>query len=434
MAAIQYAQRCSAFDESLKTWVHAVQKNPRSGVLLLYDEFASVGISQHWTKRTFALSAGIALNRAVYFQTCTPSPSTMRMPTCDTQYFDFDDHFSILHNASFRKPPHVDADGGVELPATADFAEHAAAHAKRRLLTMRARNVYGLAAARSKMHGASGGKLFAQSCAMFAVSRPSPSLSAIVDPIVLRGPIVALHVRTMRADVEYCLPDRTLATMEDIDAAFGNHNCVDRAWDHWRFKLKSQPPCVDHERHIADLFPLSEWFECASRAAEARNATLFVTTDSSVVERYATERHDRARYPVRTIRYGTVGHTHMRASVKNFSGTFARGAADWFVLTHADVIYSPITSTFSRSPCRVYAKCPIRIVTPSNDEACKDGCFSSCPTQCKYTSTYMGSRVRRSNHGPLLVRRAHGNVRQAPNRRWRSNATKGPSGSHHLTA
>ena len=47
MAAFaQYYEHCGVFDKHLRFWVHNVQKNPTSKTLLLYDEFAAVGISR----------------------------------------------------------------------------------------------------------------------------------------------------------------------------------------------------------------------------------------------------------------------------------------------------------------------------------------------------------------------------------------------------
>lgn len=249
-------------------------------------------------------------------------------------------------------------------------------------------------------------------CSGFALSRPDESLTPQLAPLVPRlaraAVRIGLHVRTMAVDKPVCFPADTPPTRSAIDAAFGNNVCMRKAFDNWRFKLK--PAKTFRKRsgpmgtalcpavHLADRLPLSAWFTCAVTLARTRPAAkwlyrssagssgaraaaagsdgstaVFFTTDAEALHRYAVTADPLAddafgggtnssmrRARLYTLPGSTeVGHNDLtydgRTAFEHRRRVFARGAADWFLLSLMDIILQPVQSGFSLSACIPFA-------------------------------------------------------------------------------
>ncbi len=386
LATRNYHKKCSAFHNKLLDWksLYDIPFDDQKK-LLIRDEFAPVGIAQHWSKRRFALWAGIYTNRTVYMQVCKDNVSLpYRMPLCRSEFFNFDNYFSIYG-----------------LNITANFSLNAQfgnmTDSSSLIVEMRARNIWDLQNKRRYMHivGLEGSTY--GTCTGYPVTRPTRYLGSIVDRISQRN-MVGMHIRTVYADNHLCFPDDTANTTDAVDRAFGNFECITRAFDHWRFKML--PSRRDRSKcrvsNLADVYPLGEWFGCAMNTSQS---TVFISTDSPALERYVRTSafKDRA---VMNDDIGRVGHTHVKHMGKSpTSDVFVRAAADWYMLSRCATIWTPIQSAFSRSACMPYSgSCPIRFVDAFNGLPCKQGCFTQCGSKCTdWKPAYMGPRVKRVN-------------------------------------
>ena len=132
-------------------------------------------------------------------------------------------------------------------------------------------------------------------------------------------------------------------------------------------------------KHLADVFPLSRWLPCAAGlfADGGGNGTVvFLTTDAPAVYRYA-ERHGAAAVAPATLVMlpggeRAIGHTGARPERPRRKGAaptpidshpdphavFARGAADWTLLSLCDAMLGPVQSFFARSACEARAMEP----------------------------------------------------------------------------
>ena len=90
---------CPQFDDVLARYAAAHSRLPK--ILLVRDEWANVGLAQHWLKRQIALWLGLVLSRAVFVQHCKHVGS-WRMPHCSQPHFVFDRYFSVRHNLSLE--------------------------------------------------------------------------------------------------------------------------------------------------------------------------------------------------------------------------------------------------------------------------------------------------------------------------------------------
>ena len=395
VARSQYDRVCAHFDARVRAWL-TLYTAPlvEQRVILIRDEFASVGMAQHWSKRRFALWTGLALNRTVYFQTCRRVHEvSYRMPLCNTTYFDFDDYFELVGGQSLRAPVEL-----FDLPASnatpsALFASTAS------ILALSARNPWALNEVRAAIPNPPGlTRRSYNKCTGYAVSRPSETVRRSTAPIFEEshtdGALVSLHLRSVEADFPGCFPAST--PVDAFDATFGNRNCVARAFDYWRFKLLG--PCG--ERHVADVFPLTEWISCAAERSRG-TSILFLTADVSAINKLDNTLVSGVR--LRTLGEGPIAHTHYLRrggglSEAHMRDSFARGAADWYVLTRSSVIFTPIQSAFSRSACLPFAeRCPISFVSAFHNQPCAGACFSECRrSNCThYTPAYMGRRISR---------------------------------------
>ena len=93
---------CPAFDRTLAAYAAFHSHLSSSRLLLVRDEWASVGLGQQWMKRRLILWLGMALSRAVFVQHCKPAGSDWRMPICGEPHFVFDRYFVIHHNLSLE--------------------------------------------------------------------------------------------------------------------------------------------------------------------------------------------------------------------------------------------------------------------------------------------------------------------------------------------
>ncbi|KAJ1627623.1 hypothetical protein T492DRAFT_876460 [Pavlovales sp. CCMP2436] len=496
------AGACGGFDVELQRYTQEVQRTyaQHGRILLLYDEFKPIGLSQHWLKRQLGLWLGMALDRAVFFIHCDDSGRFPRLRPCADSfvYFDMERHFSVRGGASMawtRGHARAAARGGAASKAVhLDYSNWSLAateplRSSRGLLALHLfYNLNGVQAVskllfsddprseHARLLGASSAVLRSQACMLscsgFAVTRPSPSLAALVAPIdaQLRAATmrVGLHVRTMAADAPRCFPDVAYDGPAALDAAFGNSDCMRTAFDHWRFKLvplkefrgnASQCPVS----HLADATPLTGWLRCAARiraAVAAADATASVggagsrlvragytavvlATDSPALHRFASQpgalseeaaggagpggrpagssRPDGETWPVRLLAFdgsAAIAHTHQRPRALNLSAdeiraVHARGAADWYLLTMADVILAPIESAFTESVCAARAdKERCAILSPRTDfrgsrgpGACSlSACFPAinCAT-CQWRREYMGDVIIREKDRPPLL-------------------------------
>lgn len=410
---------CGAFDAELRAYSDTVHSTvgAHGRVLLLYDEFKPVGLSQHWAKRQLALWLGMALRRAVFFSHCDDTGRFARMRRCDARppHFDMEEHFGLR--------------GGASLAWTAEVAASAAAAGARHEVVLGAAN-WSLAgseplaseqfislrlcfsptsvlAARRALFGEARGALLRggsallrsercfKQCSGFAVTRPSAPLATLVAPVARRlraaSARVGLHVRTLAADAPVCFPDATPPTARAVDAAFGNDACMRGFYEHWRFKLvpardfRGAAACPS--AHLADVTPLSGWLRCAARLLPPGSAgsagsepvqggaaaggpagdgsvAVFLSTDAPALHRYASRPEALGGAPrAALLALGanhSIAHTHQRPRGVQLSdeavrSAHARGAADWYLLTLSDVLLAPIESAFADTVCVAHA-------------------------------------------------------------------------------
>lgn len=434
---LQSDTECAGFDRALAQFAAKVQAThaTHGRTLLLRDEFRPIGLAQHWLKRQLALWLGATLGRAVFVQHCDDSGAFARMPRCDAAHFDMEAHFDLRFGVSMAwtdAAAHVaeravaasagviQLDGGNWTSALAEPAASAAMLVMRVLFN---RNT--VLALRDQLFGAEGDALRAaapapfgsqpcfRACSGFAVVQPTRALGAQVAAVEARMRLAAhrvgLHVRTMAADAHACFPDSTPPTVEAVDAAFGNNECMRTAFDHWRFKLvpfRRFDPRHCQRAHLAERTPLSGWLACAARIMRLRGAAsagavgsgdacatgsacehtaVFLATDAPALHRFAAQRGALAAALLRaTPPEGAppgpqaaaeisaevltlsgseaIAHTHQmpraeRAArtAQSLQAVFARGAADWYLLLLCDVILAPVESTFATSVCTARA-------------------------------------------------------------------------------
>lgn len=459
---------CGRFDDELRDYTEQVHATvgTHGRVLLLYDEYKPIGLSQHWLKRQLALWLGMGLRRAVYIVHCDDSGRFERMRACNVQHFDMETHFSIRGGASLAWTAQVAraaAAAGARREVVLDFTNWSLAAsepvASEPLLALRLFfNLNSALEVRSKLFKPEhrpllgtasrvlGSERCLQRCSGFAVTRPSPSLAALVAPVERRLRLasrrIGMHVRTMAADAPLCFPDSTPPTASAIDAAFGNNECMHNAFDHWRFKLVPLKPFRDSPAcpavHLADVTPLTGWLRCAAKVlpvsrgigglgghtrgvgargpADDGTVAVFLATDAPALHRYASlpgalsDAPDAVLLTLDDSR--AIAHTHQRPHSLNLSAeavraVHARGAADWYLLTLADVILAPIESAFTQTVCIARpdtSSCSL--LSPRTDFRSMRGpgvcslrrCFPEsirCEA-CQWRSEYMGKRLLRA--------------------------------------
>mmetsp|Transcript_30631 Transcript_30631/g.76674 ORF Transcript_30631/g.76674 Transcript_30631/m.76674 type:complete len:327 (-) Transcript_30631:65-1045(-) len=269
----------------------------------------------------------------------------------------------------------------------------------------------------------------------YLIARPEKLVQALSAPLMpalaSAESRVGLHVRTIHPDKTLCFPDSTPPTAEAVDAAFGNNECMKKAFDHHRFKLTPKSKFAGNAEcprvNLADRFPLSSWFECTLRIelkldpdapsspladGSSPSRALFFATDGPALHRYAEARLSSMGL-LSFSGSDDIGHTHFKndeeqTGEKHRRRVFLRGAADWYLFSLMDVILAPVDSTFSKSVCIAIAeprKCAI--LSPRWDEFAMTGpgvcalrqCFPralDCK-RCKFKGAYMGDPIWRND-------------------------------------
>ena len=471
-----YAEKCTqpdtasgGFDEHLREYVATIQQRPlqHGKLLILRDEFRGVGLGHQLVMPRIALWLGLATRRATFIQKCDPDATggTERVPRCSEPHFSIADYFRLRHNGSLAWTPEIDIatrnlsratvwktnwteifDGDARdasvVTVRAFFSEGTAQTFRDQLWTRSEFRRSKMSTANLLFHGAF------HDCSGYAATRPTERTAALIAPLLpaLRAARhrVGLHLRTLASDSPQCFPPTTAPDRESIDAAFGNDVCMRTIFDHWRWKLvptgaQSDAAC-NETKHLADVFPLSRWLPCAAGlfADGGGNGTVvFLTTDAPAVYRYA-ERHGAAAVAPATLVMlpggeRAIGHTGARPERPRRKGAaptpidshpdphavFARGAADWTLLSLCDAMLGPVQSFFARSACEARAMEPSchvfeplkqmnqRLVSSKQVGTCAlSRCFPSALLQpphkagqcarCAWHYEYMGRRIRRS--------------------------------------
>lgn len=395
VAERQYNDKCAPFKARLSEFEALYSGS--GPALIITDEFKPVGMAQHWSKRSFAIWAGMALSRRVFIVHCLANPPVnSRIVSCNRPFFNFDRYFTLpggtnlswVANTIPTAVPYIPSDG---------FAYNASVrHREAPVILMRGFNGFVL---RDALNGLTVPDMHSSQykCTNYAVSRPAPQILRMIQPFVVsKGPIISVHIRTARADNRVCFPDDTPPIRQSIDNTFGNHKCTKFAFDYWRFKLLSNPSrgCSGKERHVADVFPLSRWLSCTVNRSTQSGGIAFLSTDAPALQRYVNTAYDKQ---LSTLSVGTVGHTHLQATSSShvdFESHFERAVADWYIMTLSTEVLVPVPSTFSASACIPFTvHCHIRFIRPSR--ACSTGCFEHCEASCRWSSAYMGKRVHK---------------------------------------